>query len=51
MKNKNTGDNMDTVKLETLKKQPLLYRIAKTTIKYKGFYGCILNGKKIKVVK
>jgi len=41
---------MKTLKLESLKKMPLLYRIAKLNIAAKGVYYCLIDNKKSKIV-
>ena len=40
---------IETVKLETLKN--MAYRIAEYNIRVNGVYYCVINGKKVKVIK
>lgn len=43
------NENIETVKLETLNN--MAYRIAEYNIRVNGVYYCVINGKRVKVVK
>ena len=42
---------MKTIKLETIEKKTMIYKIAEAILRYRKFYECMIEGEKVKVVR
>jgi hypothetical protein len=44
-------ETMKTIKLETIEKKTMIYKIAEAILRYRKFYECMIEGEKVKVVR